>query len=98
MAPPKRPPIDDSRSVHIDENEQTSLTEERIEEDQIRTGAFVPPQPTLRQQQPVEDDNPGATAFVRVDGAAPAGKSAPLPPRRGEKQPLAPKKGLQVSI
>src|SRR5581483_6883394 len=41
------------------------------------------------------DDAPGATAFVRVDRSAPA----PLPPaRRTDAAPLAPRKGLQVSL
>src|ERR1700674_3901299 len=43
------------------------------------------------------DDAPGATAFVRVESAAP--RSAPVPPRRGtDSVPLAPRKGLQVSL
>jgi penicillin-binding protein 1A len=43
------------------------------------------------------EDAPGATAFVRVESAAP--RSAPVPPRRGtDSAPLAPRKGLQVSL
>src|SRR3954469_7671380 len=42
-----------------------------------------------------EDEAPGATAFVRVDRTAPA----PLPPpRRSDAAPVAPRKGLQVSL
>jgi penicillin-binding protein 1A len=48
-------------------------------------------------QAPAEDEAPGETAFVRVDRTAP--KPAPLPPaRRAGAVPLAPKKGLQVSL
>ena len=43
------------------------------------------------------DDAPGATAFVRVEGADP--RPAPVPPRRGaDTAPFAPRKGLQVSL
>src|SRR6267143_975483 len=40
---------------------------------------------------PAEDDVPGGTAFVRVDG--PGGQRS-----RKEQAPLAPRKGLQVSL
>src|SRR5260221_9891081 len=52
---PKRPPID----------EDSSKTVEVDDEDSIKTGAFVKPAPTLPQAP--ADENPGATAFVRVD-------------------------------
>src|SRR5438128_10431601 len=41
---------------------------------------------------PAADDGPGATAFVRLDGAGAQQRS------RKEQAPLAPRKGLQVSL
>src|SRR5258706_15591335 len=56
--PKKRPPID----------EDSSKTVEVDDEDSIKTGAFVPAAPTMPQAP--ADENPGATAFVRVDAPA----------------------------
>src|SRR5712671_3571426 len=43
------------------------------------------------------DEAPGSTAMVRVEGKG--GNATPLPPpRRAEATPLAPRKGLQVSL
>src|SRR5713226_3200876 len=44
------------------------------------------------QPAPADDDVPGGTAFVRLDG--PGGQQRP----RKEQAPLAPRKGLQVSL
>lgn len=50
---------------------------------------------TMRSPEAPSDDEAGATAFVRVDRA---GAPAPPPARRPAKEPLAPKKGLQVQL
>jgi len=71
----------------------------RPESDAGSTLIDVDDDASTREQTPLapEDDAPGATAFVRVDG--PASRAAPLPPsRRAEVAPLAPRKGLQISL
>ena len=88
--PAKRPPANQSPGGTV------IFGDDDDSEDAIQTGEQVPAQATL--QSPEVDENPGATAFVRVDGGGLAGKSAPLPARRVAPQPSAPRKGLQVTL
>lgn len=68
-----------------DEADATFEVSEDIETDAL------PPAPSE-----AADDNPGATALVRVEG--PRRSSAPLPARRAAAEPLAPRRGLQVRL
>src|SRR5260370_29710290 len=97
MPSSKRPPANESPGgtfvVGPDADDETVATEPIGNEDQVNNGERqVAPAAETPQYG---DEAPGATAFVRVDRGGPP----PAPPRRvTPKQPLAPKKGLQVTL
>ena len=94
MPSSKRPPANESPGgtlvVGPEADDETVATEPIGNKDQLNNGQRqVAPAAETPQYG---DEAPGATAFVRVD-------RGPAPPRRAtEKQPLAPKKGLQVTL
>src|SRR6266851_9823893 len=91
MSPPKRPDPGPSTLVTGPASEEEDpqadappTVEVTIDESPGSTVAM------RAQPAPGADDAPGATAFVRLDG--PGGQ------RRSRNEPLAPRKGLQVSL
>src|ERR1700687_4346427 len=99
MPSSKRPPANESPGgtivVGSDADDETVATEPIAPDDQVNS--------SQRQMAPTAetpeygDEAPGATAFVRFD--AQRAPTAPLPPpRRGAEQPVAPRKGLQVTL
>jgi penicillin-binding protein 1A len=97
---PKRPPDDLPEEDMVNTGQRRAAESATVESEPLKdeapgATAFVRVD-QIPATPPAADENPGATAFVRLDAD---GAAAPLPPpRRAEKAPLAPKKGLQVSI